>query len=166
MNVDSGSLTILGDSQFSGGHNTGDLTLNKALTLDGKLTNTGSLTLEDKLNFEGSGSLMQSAGTLTTGYDNVFTASGDGQTQLNVIGLSAKVPETVRKELTDLFTYYIKGDVAQELADNATFTGGKVVVSGVSLTETQRDDLTQAFKEKLFSPDCSIDSNVLPAALA
>lgn len=39
------------------------------------------------------------------------------------------------------------GKVKEDITDNVTFTGGKVVVTGVNLTTTQRDDLVKAFKE-------------------
>ncbi|MFR8254607.1 MAG: hypothetical protein ACLVAP_13420 [Parasutterella sp.] len=36
------------------------------------------------------------------------------------------------------------------MADHASFTGGKVIVTGVNLTQTQAADLTKAFKDKFF----------------
>ncbi|MFR1025660.1 MAG: hypothetical protein ACLSE8_04190 [Parasutterella sp.] len=42
------------------------------------------------------------------------------------------------------------GTVAKSLADHASFTGGKVIVTGVNLTQTQAADLTKAFKDKFF----------------
>ena len=70
-----------------------------------------------------------------------------------MIGLNASLPEKVRPAATELFQKYIPGDVPSYLAEHTVFTGGKVTITGVELTETQRDDLTQASKEKLFSRD-------------
>ncbi len=45
------------------------------------------------------------------------------------------------------FQKYVPGNLTQEIIDHASFTGGKVVITGVNLTTTMRDDLTQAFKD-------------------
>ena len=82
---------------------------------------------------------------------------------LKVIGLNASLPEEVRSVATELFQKYVPGDVASDLAEHATFSGGKVTITGVDLTETQVADLTQAFKEQLFSRDSL--TNAFPVAL-
>lgn len=134
--------------------------------VDGRFTNAGSVTISGDLAFA-DGSEMTSSGNLTTGLDNIFqnvTPAVDDP--LKVIGLNAALPEEIRSVATDLFQKYVPGEVAEALADHATFSGGKVTITGVNLTNTQVADLTQAFKEKLFSPDRSLDSNVFPAVLA
>lgn len=68
-----------------------------------------------------------------------------------MIALNTSLPEEVRTAATELFLKYIPGDVPSYLAEHTVFTDGKVTITGVELTETQRDDLTRAFKEKLFS---------------
>ncbi|WP_283651698.1 hypothetical protein, partial [Turicimonas muris] len=50
----------------------------------------------------------------------------------------------------DFFTKYAPGSIAQKLINHASFTGGKVIVTGVNLTQTQAADLTKAFKEQFF----------------
>ena len=119
--------------------------------VDGRFTNAGSVTISGDLAFA-DGSEMTSSGNLTTGLDNVFqnvTPAVDDP--LKVIGLNAALPEEIRSVATDLFQKYVPGEVAEALADHATFSGGKVTITGVNLTNTQVADLTQAFKEQLFS---------------
>ena len=93
-------------------------------------------------------SLNQTGGTYNGTFDEFFVLTSAAPDGLNVISLNAGAPEEVRTALTDLFTKYVPGHVAESLADRATFNGGKVVLSGVTLTTTQRDDLVNAFKEK------------------
>ena len=84
---------------------------------------------------------------------NIFDSLGSqGQTALSTVSLQAVLPEETKTALTDLFRHYVPGSVAQSLIDHATFTGGRVIVTGVNLTTTQRDDLVQAFKAKFFLP--------------
>lgn len=70
---------------------------------------------------------------------------GDGE--LNVIGLNATMPETIRTELTAFFKKYVPGFVKENLDQYASFTGGKIVLKVADLTETQVADLQAAFKE-------------------
>ena len=95
---------------------------------------------------------LNSSGTLqTNNAANIFDSLGSqGQTALSTVSLQAVLPEEVKTSLTDLFRHYVPGTVAQSLIDHATFTGGRVIVTGVNLTTTQRDDLVQAFKAKFF----------------
>ena len=53
--------------------------------------------------------------------------------------------------LNDFFTKYAPCSIAQKLINHASFTGGKVIVTGVNLTQTQAADLTKAFKEQFGS---------------
>lgn len=117
---------------------------------DGSFTNAGSVTISGDLTFA-DGSEMTSSGNLTTGLDNVFqNVEPSVVDPLKVIGLNASLPEEIRTVASDLFRKYVPGEVADSLAQHATFTGGKVTITGVDLTETQVADLTQAFKEQLF----------------
>ena len=70
---------------------------------------------------------------------------GDGE--LNVIGLNATMPETIRTELTAFFKKYVPGFVKENLDQYASFNGGKIVLKVGDLTETQVADLQAAFKE-------------------
>ena len=59
-------------------------------------------------------------------------------------------PEDIRTTMTEFFKKYVPGFVKENLGQYVSITGGKVVVNGTGLTETQRDDLTTAFKETFF----------------
>ena len=146
---DFGSLS--GDGNFSVTQSgSADLT---DYVVDGRFTNAGSVTISGDLAFA-DGSEMTSSGNLTTGLDNVFQNVTPAVVDpLKVIGLNASLPEEIRSVATDLFQKYVPGEVAEALADHATFSGGKVTITGVNLTNTQVADLTQAFKEQLFSRD-------------
>ena len=94
--------------------------------------------------------VLSDKGTIETKIDSVFE-NIDGIADpagLNTIGLNASVPEEVRKTITDIFKKYVPGDVIQNVMDRVTLQGGKILISGVNITETQRDDLTKAFKER------------------
>ena len=83
-----------------------------------------------------------------TGINEIFGSLGVmGDGELNVIGLNATMPETIRTTMTEFFKKYVPGFVKENLGHYVSITGGKVVVNGTGLTETQRDDLTTAFKE-------------------
>ena len=73
-----------------------------------------------------------------------------------------KLPEEAKTALTDLFRHYVPGTVAQNLVDHAKFTGGKLIVSGVNLTQTQAADLTKAFKSKFFLLPTEISASTFP----
>ena len=99
---------------------------------------------------------LNSSGTLqTNNAANIFDSLGrQGQTALSTVSLQAALPEETKTALTDLFRHYVPGTVAQSLIDHASFTGGKVIVTGVNLTTTQRDDLVAGIQSKVFSPGC------------
>lgn len=126
--------------------NSGVLNANGKLTFNGTLTNSGTLKALGDWAF-GSGRL-NSSGTVQTKHQNIFASLGSaGQQALNYIDMNVKVPQEVKTSLTDVFRRYVPGSVAKNLANHATFSGGKVIVSGVNITTTMRDDLTKAFKE-------------------
>ena len=140
--------------------NSGSFAVSDSFINSGNVTIFGDLQLTDGVEFVNNG-------TLTTKLDNIFdNASGVAPDALTTVSVNAQGQEKVQQILTELFLKYSAGTIREELIENASFINGKLVISGVDMTETQRDDLTQAFKEKLFSPDCSLDSNVFPAALA
>ena len=176
--ANSGNLTIGNANLYGTLANTGTLSLTGNVTSRGNLTSTGTLnnrgswtesshyaisgslnnsgTVNFKNGFEfGSNGRLNSSGTLqTNNAANIFDSLGrQGQTALSTVSLQAALPEEVKTSLTDLFRHYVPGTVAQSLIDHASFTGGRVIVTGVNLTTTQRDDLVQAFKAKFFLPD-------------
>ena len=132
--------------------------------VNGSFVNDGTLKISGDLSFADN-STLTSSGLLETNLDNIFenvTPAVDDP--LKVIGLNASLPEEVRSVATELFQKYVPGDVASDLAEHATFSGGKVTITGVDLTETQVADLTQAFKEQIFSRDFL--TNAFPVALS
>ena len=97
--------------------------------------------------------VLSDKGTIETKIESVFE-NIDGIADpagLNTIRLNASVPEEVQKTITDIFKKYVPGDVIQNVMDRVTLQGGKILISGVNITETQRDDLTKAFKERFGS---------------
>ena len=150
--LNEGAVTVAQAAKVLGGSNSGTLSFASGLSVDGELTNAGNVSIAGKLDFGDDGRFEQTSGELTTGLDNVFqNVTPSVVDPLKVIGLNASLPEEIRTVATDLFQKYVPGEVAEVLADHATFSGGKVTITGVNLTNTQVADLTQAFKEQLFS---------------
>ena len=150
-----GTVTSRGNLTSSGTlNNRGNWTEAAHYAISGNLTNTGSVNFQNGFEFAANGRLNSSGTLQTNNAANVFDSLGSqGQTALSTVSLQAVLPEETKTALTDLFRHYVPGSVAQSLIDHATFTGGKVIVTGVNLTTTQRDDLVQAFKAKFFLPD-------------
>uniref|UniRef100_UPI00263B8C70 hypothetical protein n=1 Tax=Turicimonas muris TaxID=1796652 RepID=UPI00263B8C70 len=100
------------------------------------------------LKFGTNAKLINNGGTLqTNNVLNIFDSVGSrGAQELKYVSLGASTPQAVKTSLNEFFKQYLPGTVAQTLARHASFTGGKVVVTGVNLTTTQRDDLIKAFK--------------------
>ena len=148
-----GNVTTRGNLTSTGTlNNRGNWTETAHYAISGSLNNTGSVSFQNGFEFASNGRL-NSFGTLqTNNAANIFDSLGrQGQTALSIVSLQAALPEETKTALTDLFRHYVPGSVAQSLIDHASFTGGKVIVTGVNLTTTQRDDLVQAFKAKFGS---------------
>ena len=139
-------MTVANAANVGRGTNSGTLSMSD-LNLTGSFTNTGTANINGALTFSQNGRYTQTAGTLRTLYDNVFTEIIDQPDDLNTVSINATVPEEIKTTLTEFFTLYVPGQVAENLAKNASFTGGKVIVNGDGLTITQRDDLIKAFKQ-------------------
>ena len=141
--VTRGNLTSTGNL-----NNRGNWTETNRYTIAANLNNSGSVNFQN--GFEFSNGRLTSSGTVqTNNVFDVFDSIGEtGQQDLNYVGLGSSVPQEVKKSLTDFFLKYLPGKLAQNLISHASFTGGKVVVTGVELTQTQADDLKKAFKDK------------------
>ena len=149
FNIGAGSTLSATNAVINSGTNSGNANFGNT-TVNNAMANYGNLTVTGALNF-GSAGRLTSTGTLTTSHTNVFSSLGSrGNYVLNVIGLSAQSPERIESIENQLFQYYVKGSISQNLANHATFSGGKVIVTGVNITTTQRDDLINAFKEQFF----------------
>lgn len=147
----SGVFTSRGNSSNAGQANFSNL------VIDGTIANTGTMVVNGNLTFNGNGRLTSSGTLQTNNSQNIFSSLGSyGPGELSFINLNAQMPESIQTKVTEIFKKYVKGTVSQTLIDHATFSNGKVVVSNVNLTANQRDDLTQAFKEKLFLPNSSL----------
>ena len=128
-------------------------------TITGTLNNLGIANLDGIWSFS-NGKLISSGTLKTDRTENIFSSLGTtGNLELNYVGLNSTEPQEVKTSLNEFFQKYLPGSVAQNLIDHATFTGGKVIVTGVNLTQTQAADLTKAFKSKFFLlPGVSISS--------
>ena len=156
--ANTGTLSLTGNVTTRGNltstatlNNRGSWTESSHYAISGSLTNTGSVSFQNGFEFASNGRLNSSGTLQTNNAANIFDSLGrQGQTALSTVSLQAALPEETKTALTDLFRHYVPGSVAQSLIDHAAFTGGKVIVTGVNLTTTQRDDLVQAFKAKFF----------------
>ncbi len=157
--ANTGTLSLTGNVTTRGNltstatlNNRGSWTESSHYAISGSLNNSGSVNFQNGFEFVSNGRLNSSGTLQTNNAANIFDSLGrQGQTALSTVSLQATLPEEVKTSLTDLFRHYVPGTVAQSLIDHATFTGGKVIVTGVNLTTTQRDDLVQAFKAKFGS---------------
>lgn len=153
----SGTLTMTGNVTSRGNlsnsgtlNNRGNWTETSRFTIAGNLNNTGSVNFQNGFQF-GNGRLTSSGTIQTNNALDVFDSLGTtGRQDLNYVSLNSSVPQEVKTSLTDFFLKYVPGTVAKNLVDHASFTGGKVVITGVNLTQTQADDLVKAFKTKFF----------------
>ena len=153
-----GTLTVTGTVTSRGNltstgtlNNQGNWTETAHYAISGTLNNSGAVNFQNGFEFASNGRLNSSGTLQTNNAANIFDSLGSqGQTALLTVSLQAALPEETKTALTDLFRHYVPGSVAQSLIDHASFTGGKVIVTGVNLTTTQRDDLLQAFKAKFF----------------
>ena len=149
-----GAVISRGNLSSSGTlNNRGTWTEANAYSISGNLNNTGSVNFQNGFTLA-SNSRLTSSGTLQTNNAyNVFDSLGTtGRQDLHYVGLNSTVPQEIRTSLSDFFQKYVAGTVAQDLINHASFTGGKVIITGVNLTQTQADDLTNAFKSKIYSP--------------
>ena len=147
-----GNVTSRGNLTNSGNlNNRGNWTETNRVTIAGNLNNTGSVNFQNGFQF-GNGRLTSSGTIQTNNALDIFDSLGTtGQQDLHYVALNSTVPQEAKTSLTDFFLKYLPGTVAKSLADHASFTGGKVIVTGVNLTQTQAADLTKAFKEQFGS---------------
>ncbi len=133
--------------------NSGTLSVSRDVAVSGTINNTGYLTVSNLLKFGTNAKLINNGGTLQT--NNVFnffdSVGSRGAQELKYVTLNASAPQTIRTSLNEFFKQYLPGTVAQTLVNHASFAGGKVIVTGVNLTQTQADDLTKAFKAQFGS---------------
>ena len=153
-----GTLTLTGNVTSRGNltgngtlNNRGNWTETNRFTIAGNLNNSGNVNFQNGFQF-GNGHLTSSGTIQTNNALDVFDSLGTSDRQdLHYVALSSTTPQEVKTSLTDFFQKYLPGSVAKTLADHASFTGGKVIVTGVTMTQTQHDDLIKAFKDKFLS---------------
>lgn len=144
-----GNVTTRGNLTSTGTlTNNGNWTEATRYTITGNMHNTGSINFQN--GFQIQNGFMTSSGILQTNDAfNIFDSLGTtGQQALHYVGLDSADPQEIKTSLTDFFQKYLPGTLAKSLVGHASFTAGKVIVSGVTLTQTQHDDLTKAFKDK------------------
>ena len=149
-----GTVTSRGNLSSSGTlNNRGNWTETNTYAISGNLNNTGSVNFQNGFTLA-SNSRLTSSGTLqTNNVYNIFDSLGTtGQQDLHYVSLNSTAPQEIKTSLSDFFQKYVAGTVAQDLINHASFTGGKVIVTNAHLTETQKGDLINAFKSKIFSP--------------
>ena len=149
--IENNATLNLGKGAIIGsGSNIGTLNIS-TVEINDVFTNTGFANITGAWNFGANGQYEHTAGTLTTIQDNLFENVNFSEIDpLNTITLGQSVPQDIKTTMTELFQKYVPGNVVESIAQHATFNGGKVIVSGVNLTETMVDDLTTAFKETFF----------------
>ena len=148
-----GTVNVAGETSFRNTINYGNLNSWKTVTFNDNFRNSGNLnTNSGKWNFVGDGHITMTAGSISTGnHKNVFDSLGStSQQDLHYVSLDSPLPQEVKNSLTDFFKKYLPGTIARSLVTHASFVGGKVIVTGVNLTQTQAADLTKAFKEQFF----------------
>ena len=113
---------------------------------------TGGTLIVGDLNFDSTVNLSQD-GKIQTDIESIFINPDGDPEALNYIGLNASEPESVKASLTKWFTNYVAGTLRTDLEDHVNFNGGSIVVSGFGrITETQYQDLLEAFKEAFLYP--------------
>ena len=146
-----GTANFNGNATIAKTTNYGTINSYGAVNFTDKLNTSGTLNTHDGVwSFGPSGVLAVNGGIVQTNNSfNVFDSLGTtAQQELHYVGLNSVLPQEVKSSLNDFFTKYAPGSIAQKLINHASFTGGKVVVTGVELTQTQADDLKKAFKDK------------------
>ena len=146
-----GTMTLGDGASWGGGSNTGRLNTQSISVANAFSNSGGTWYLDGVIGFEGSGSIANGTGTIYSKFGNFFdNGTGAEINPLNTVTLAAAAPEKVRVIETELFTQYIKGTVKEDILEHMTFDGNGVLhVTDATLTTTQRDDLTNAFKEAL-----------------
>ena len=158
-----GNVTSRGNLSSSGTlNNQGTWTEANAFNIAGTLNNTGTVNFQNGFSFASNGKLNSSGTVKTSNAGNIFDSLGSMTSQeLKYVSLGASTPQAVRTSLNNFFKKYLPGSVSQTLAQHASFTGGKVIVTGVNLTQTQADDLTKAFKAQFFLLSSGISASAV-----
>ena len=146
--------TYTADTLFTveSGSNAGTINANAGLVVTGEVVNTGDWKVTESLKIEDTGEFSHDNGTLEiVGEDLLFTDSVSWKPNLNTIGITANTPQEVNSLSTDYFIQFLPGEVRESLKGHLVISeDGIVKVTGVTLTETERDALVSAFKETFF----------------
>ena len=159
-----GTANFNGNATIAKTTNYGTINSYGAVNFTDKLNTSGTLNTHDGVwSFGPSGVLAVSGGIVQTNNSfNIFDSLGTtAQQELHYVGLNSVLPQEVKSSLNDFFTKYAPGSIAQKLINHASFTGGKVVVTGVELTQTQADDLKKAFKDKFFLQSSNVSTSAV-----
>ena len=145
-----GVMTFAGDASIGATTNTGTLTFSKALTVASTFNNnSGTLKLQGTLGFDDASQFENGNGTIETDFTNLFDkGTGAEINPLNTVSIGASSPEKVHVIESALFTQYLAPEIRDEVLAHMTFDDAGIVrITNVKLTQTQHDDLVNAFKE-------------------
>jgi len=140
----------LNDSSInmSGGYLDSDLFgTDKSLGINNVYTVKGGTLATTNLG-TGSKVTVSDSGIFKTTTDIAFKDYDPVQVGLNIIGLSSS-DETTKEILTDHFVEFNPGTLADQFANDVSFTTGKLLIYDAFLTENQVDFLKKAFKSKI-----------------
>ena len=130
---------IIDEAYLGQAHNLG---VNNTYNVTGGVLKVGDLRGDSTIHLSDEGKLETQLDSVFENYAGIANAEG-----LNTVSLSSAVPESIRNTVTDLFRVYVPGTVIDNVMERVTLNGGQIVISGVDITATQRDDLMAAFKE-------------------
>lgn len=159
-----GTANFSGDASFKNTVNYGNLNSWGTVTFTDNLRNSGNFNSHSgKWQYADGGHLSMTSGTITTAnHQNIFDSLGSSTQQaMNYVSLNSSLPQEVKVSLNDFFLNYVPGQIAQTLVNHASFAGGKVIVTGVNLTQTQADDLTKVFKDKFFLQSSNVSTSAV-----
>jgi len=109
---------------------------------NGRLTSSGTIQTNNALDiFDSLGTTGQAGSTLSR---SKFNGSARSQNKSH-----------------GLFPEVFAGNRCQEFGRSCVVYGGKVIVTGVNLTQTQAADLTKAFKEQFFRLSPKVSASVV-----
>ena len=134
--------------KLSGGYLDSDLFgTDKSLGVNNVYTITGGTLATTNLG-TGSKITVSDSGIFKTTTDIAFKDYDPVQIGLNIIGLNSS-SETTKEILTDRFVEFNPGTLADQFANDVSFTNGTLQIYDARLTKTQAASLKKAFKSKI-----------------
>lgn len=120
-----------------------NLGINNVFNVSGGTLKVSDLNFDSEVNLSGTGKIE-------TALDSIFLNPEGDPEALNYVGLNSSETETTKQSLSKWFVNYVPGTLREDLEDHVNFNGGSIVISGFgTITETQYNDLMDAFKDAL-----------------